>query len=324
MRRRDFITLLGGAAVCPPFVAHAQQSERSLRIGTANAQPRTAPQWVAFEHRMGELGYREGVNFAFDYIQVSHPNAWQDSYREIVSRKPDIVVAAGPELSLKSAVEAAGKLPIVMIAVDFDPIARAYAKSLAKPAGNVTGIYSQDSELAGKRLQLMKLALPDVSTATAFWDRLSSDNWTALQAAAAQLGVRLVGIEFHERPYDYDAAIAGAAPSDLRFLIAVGSPFFFLDRAALAEFALRHRIPSLHQSREAAAGGSLMSYGASLTDMWARAAIYVDQIAKGANAADLPIEQPTKFELVFNLKTAKALGIEIPHNLLVIADEVIE
>jgi ABC-type uncharacterized transport system substrate-binding protein len=324
VRRRDFITVIAGAATSWPLAARAQQPEKMLRIGTANVQPRSAPQWVAFERRMSELGYVEGKNFNYDHVQISGTDAWEAGYRQVVERNPDIIVAAGPELSLKSALTAADKLPIVMIAVDYDPIGRGYVTSLARPTGNVTGIYFQNVELAGKHLQLMKQAFPDVTTAIVFWDRLSADYWAALQAAAPPLAVRLIEIEFRERPYDYESAIAGVASNDLKFLFAVASPFFFLDRAALAEFALRHRLASFQTASSAVEAGSLMSYGANLSDMWVRAASYVDKIAKGISPADLPIEQPTKFELIINAKTARALGVTIPPGVLAIADEVIE
>ena len=227
-------------------------------------------------------------------------------------------------LSLKSALAATDKLPIVMIAVDYDPIARGYVSNLARPTGNITGVYFQSTELMGKRLQLLKEAFPDMAAATMFWDRASADHWAAAQVVAPQFGVRLTGVEFRERPYDYDKAIAGVAPGNRTFLIAVASPFFFLDRARLADFAFRHRAVLLTSTREAVVAGSLMSYGPSLTGMFALAANYVDRIAKGAKPRDLPIEQPIKFELVANLKMAKALGLSIPPSILIRADEVIE
>jgi putative ABC transport system substrate-binding protein len=319
MRRRDFVAGVGAAAAWP-LVARAQQPGKTLRIGTANAQPRSAPQWVAFESRLRELGY----DFAFDYVQVTRADGWNDGYREVIAHKPDIVIAAGPENSLKAAVAEAGTLPIVMIAVDFDPIARRYAAGLAKPGGNLTGVYSQNAELAGKHLQLMKQILPDVTTATVFRDRQTVDYWTALQAAAPQLNVKLAWFEFDERPYDYDHGIANMAPGDRKFLIALSSPFFFLDRVKLAEATLRQRVPALVQSREAVAEGSLMSYGADIPGMWVKAAGYVDRIAKGGNPGDVPIEQPTKFTLAINLKTAKTLDVPIPPSVISIADEVIE
>jgi putative tryptophan/tyrosine transport system substrate-binding protein len=324
MRRRDFIKVIGGAASAWPIAARAQQSVKMLRVGTANAQPRSAPQWVAFEQRMAELGYLEGKNFTYDHVQIPSTEAWEAGYREVVARKADIIVAAGPELSLKSALAAADKLPVVMIAVDYDPITRGYGTSLARPTRNVTGVYFQNTELASKNLQLMKDAFPDMATLTVFWDRLAADYWAALRAVAPQLGVQLAGVEFRERPYDYERAIAEVAPDNRKFLLAQASPFFFLDRVRLAEFALQHRMVSMSSNREAVAAGTLMSYGASLTGMFALAANYVDRIAKGAKPSDLPIQQPTRFELVINLRTAKMLGLTIPPSVLAIVDEVIE
>jgi putative ABC transport system substrate-binding protein len=187
----------------------------------------------------------------------------------------------------------------------------------------VTGIYFQNIELVAKRLEILKQAFPNVTAMTVFRDRSSADHWAVLQSVAGQFGVKLNGIEFRERPYDYERAIASAA-SVGSFFYAGGSPFFFLDRDRLAEFAIRHRLAMVCELREHVAAGGLISYGPSLTAMFALAAKYVDRIAKGAKTADLPVEQPTKFELAINLATAKAIGIEIPPALMTRADEVIE
>jgi putative ABC transport system substrate-binding protein len=322
MRRRQFLGAVGGAAAWP-FAGHAQQATKVLRVGTANVQPRTAPQWIAFVQRMAELGYREGENFTYDHAQIQNAEGWEAGYRSIVVQKPDIVVAAGPESSLKAALAAAGGLPVVMIAVDYDPLAKGYVQSLSRPSGSITGVYFQNVELVGKRLELAKQAFPNVTTLTVFWDKSSADHWAALQAVAPQFRLQLNGIEFAERPYDYERAVAGIA-AGINFLYAGGSPFFFLDRALLAEFAIKHRMATVCELRELVNAGGLFSYGPSLTAMFALAARYVDRVAKGAKPADLPVEQPTKFELVTNLKTAKAIGIDLPGALLARADEVIE
>jgi putative ABC transport system substrate-binding protein len=321
MRRRQFLGAIGGAAAWP-LAVHAQQAAKTLRVGTANVQPRTAPQWMAFVQRMAELGYREGENFAYDHIQIQNAEAWEAGYRAIVAQKPDIVLAAGSEGSLKAALAAADRLPIVMIAVDYDPLAKGYVQSLSRPSGRITGVYFQNVELVGKRLELVKQAFPNMTTLAVFWDKSSADHWAALQAVAPQFGVQLNGIEFHERPYDYERAIANAAAGD--FLYAGGSPFFFLDRTRLAEFAIQQQMAMVCELRELVTAGGLISYGPSITAMFALAAKYVDRLAKGAKSADLPIEQPTRFELAINLKTAKAIGIDLPTALLIRADEVIE
>jgi putative ABC transport system substrate-binding protein len=322
MQRRQFLGAIGGA-VAWPISVRAQQVAKPLRVGTANVQPRTAPQWVAFVQRMAELGYKEGENFTYDHIQIPSPDAWETSYRTIVAHKPDIVLGSGPERSLKAARAAADGLPVVMIAVDYDPVAKGYVRTLSRPSGNVTGVYFQNVELVGKRLELAKQAFPNVTTMTVFWDRSSADHWASLQAVAPQFGIELKGIEFRERPYDYERAIAKATAAG-NFFYAGGSPFFFLDRTRLAEIAIQYRMAMICELREHIAEGGLMSYGPSLTAMFALAANYVDRIAKGATPAELPVEQPTKFELVINLRTAKTLGLEFPASMVARADEVIE
>jgi ABC-type uncharacterized transport system substrate-binding protein len=212
-----------------------------------------------------------------------------------------------------------------MVAIDFDPFARGYVKSLARPGGNITGVFFQQPDLAVKRAQLLRDAFPALPGATVFWDQVSADQWQTLKKAAeGTLDMHLSGIEFHERPFDYEQALERAAPEDRAALIVMASPYFALDRARLPEFALQHRMISVFYTREYVDVGGLFSYGASFSDMFRRAAEYVDRIAKGAKPDDLPIEQPTKYELVINLRTAKALGISMPTSLLLLAVEVIE
>ena len=272
---------------------------------------------------MGELGYHER-NFFFDFLQVGQADEFEVGYQKLAARAPDVILATGPEISLKSALAVTRTLPIVMIAIDYDPFARGYVTSLARPSGNVTGVFFQQIELAAKRIQIVKDAFPHVAAATMFWDWLSADQWQAAQSAATTLGLRLSGIELREPPYDYDRALGEAPPDHRGMLIVPTSPFFFHDRARIAEFAFRQRIISTFVFREWVEAGGLLCYGPSITALFARVADFVDRIARGAKPADLPIEQPTKFELVVNLKTARALGLEIPPTLLARADEVIE
>jgi len=321
--RRTLLTWVGGAAVVPAPTL-AQTAGKTLRVAVVNVQPKASPNWTIFVRRMAELGYVEGKNFVFDHAQVSNADAWETLYREAVARKPDLVVAAGPETALLAARAAAGKLPIVMIAVDYDPIARGYVASLARPGGQVTGVYFQNAELAAKHLQLMKEMVPGVATTAVLWDRHAADYWAALQREAPKRGIKLVGVELSKRPYEYEAVLGGLAPAERRFLIAQSSPFLFLDRVALAQAAIRHRTALFSQLRESVAAGALMHYGATFTEMWGLAADYVDQIAKGAKPAELPVRQPTRFELTINLKTARALGLTVPPALLAQADEVLE
>jgi putative ABC transport system substrate-binding protein len=323
MRRRDFIKVAAGSAITRPFVARAQQRS-PLRVGAASVQSRSAPIYVAFANRMAELGYEEGRNFTLEFVQAPSVSGYGAAFQEIANRGVDIVMATGPEENLRAAIGAAGSRPIVMIAIDFDPFVRGYVKSLARPGGNITGLFFQQLDLAVKRAQLLRDAFPALSGATVFWDQVSADQWQALKRAGAALAMHLSGIEFHERPFDYEQALTQAAPEDRAALLVMASPQFALDRARLPEFALQHRMLSAFYTREYVDMGGFFSYGVSFTGMFRHAADYVDRIARGAQPDDLPIEQPTKYELVINLKTAKALGVTLPQNLLVAADEVIE
>jgi putative tryptophan/tyrosine transport system substrate-binding protein len=325
MRRREFITLIGGAASAWPHAARAQQpAKKILRVGTVSALQQSSPQWVAFVRRLAELDYEEGNTFTFDFVKATNEEEYESGYRILAAHDLDIILATGPEIALKSALAATRTQPIVMIAIDYDPFARGYVTSLARPSGNVTGVFFQQTELSAKRIQLLRDAFPAVSAATMFWDQLSIDQWHAAQNAATTLGLQLFGIELRGPPYDYERALR-EAPSDHRgILIVATSPFFFRDRARIADLALRHRIASIFVFREWVEAGGLLSYGPSIVAQFVRVAEFVDRLARGAKPADLPIEQPTKFELVVNLKTAKAIGIGVSTAILLRADEVIE
>lgn len=325
MKRREFITVIGGAAAWG-VTAQAQGPSKMLRIGTSNALPRSRVQWQALERRLLDLGYSEGKNYVMDYVQIPRVSEsdYKAGYSKLAERDVDIIVSGGPEISLRAAIAAAGVRPIVMVAIDYDPLSRGYVKSLARPGGNITGVFLQQIELAQKRVQVFLDAFPNVRAATVFWDAVSADQWKATQIAAQKLGLKLTDIELRERPYDYERALAQAPPDHRDALIVMTSPTLMLDRTRLGDFAIKHRILTLGVTRQFADGGYLLTYGADLATMYARAADYIDRIAKGARPADLPIEQPTKFELVINLKTAKALGIDIPLRIQQLADEVIE
>jgi putative ABC transport system substrate-binding protein len=172
-----------------------------LRVGTASTQPRSSPLWKAFEQRMAELGYQEGNNYTFDYLNVPAVEEYETGYRKLAARDVDIIVASGPEISLRSALASSNTKPIVMVAVDYDPLARGYVTSLARPTGNVTGLFLQQIELMAKRLQLLKSAFPNSQALTVFWDRTSFDQWKGVEAAAANLGLRLDGVDLGEPPY---------------------------------------------------------------------------------------------------------------------------
>lgn len=324
--RREFIGLIGGAAFGWPSAGFAQQQPKPLRVGIVSAaNQRRAQPFVAFDQRLSELGYLDGQNIIVEFIGLEgHIERMNEATLELVRRQVNIIIAFGPEAALRAAIAASNSIPIIMIAIDYDPVARGYVASLARPGGNVTGVFLQQIDLARKRIEFVREAFPDLRSATVFWDMPSADQWRAAQEAGGAVGLRLAGAELRQLPYDFEGALA-QAPADYRnALIVMNSPIFFRDRERLAQFALQHRIPSMFAWREWVDAGGLISYGPSFTGIARRAAEYVDQIGRGAKPAELSIEQPTKFELVVNLKTAKALGLSIAPILLARADEVIE
>jgi len=320
--RRELIAALSGAAAWP-LTARAQRL-KSWHIGIATIQSRTTPIYAAFEQRLRELGYIEGQNLIMDYLNPERQvEGVPGAIKELVRREVDIIVAPY-EMAVKSALAASDTVPVVMIATEYDPLALGYVKSLARPGGHVTGVFLQQIELASKRLQLLKDALPSVETATMFWDSLSEYQWKATSSVAASFGLRLAGVELLKPPYDYEGALASVPPDHRSTLIMPIAPVFYRDRERLAEFGFRHKIASMFAVREWVEAGGLLSYGPSFPAIFRRVAEYVDRIAKGAKPAELPVEQPTKFELVLNLKTARAIGVTISPEILVRADEVIE
>jgi putative ABC transport system substrate-binding protein len=327
MKRREL--LLGLAAAALGNVAEcaigAQVAANVLHIAAILAGPPTASYWVTFIRRLRELGYRDGENLFVTAFDVREDADYLlEKLKDKLKKEINIVYAGGPEVTLKLAIAATSTLPIVMVAFDYDPLAHGYIKTLARPGGNVTGLFVQQIEQAVKRLELIREAFPKAQAATVLWDRLSLDQWEAVEKAAKTLGIRVIGIELHEQPYDYERALADAPPEATGLLVPMASPIFFIDRERLIDCALKHRMAIIFAIREMTEAGALMSYGVSVDETMRRAAEYVDRIARGARPADLPVEQPTKFELVINLKTAKALCLTIPPSLLARADEVIE
>ena len=326
MRRREFIALVSGAAAWP--LRALAQSERPdfLRVGTASPTPRRAVTsfLLPFEQRMAELGYIEGKNFALEFIELTQPNQFGEAFKELTHRKVDVLVAYGAEASLKSAIAASNTIPIVMVAIDYDPLRLGYVTNLARPTGNVTGLFFEQIELAAKRVQLLKEAFPALSGATVFWDEISADQWKATRESAEKLGFQVTGIELRNHPYDYEQALLQAPETHRSFLVVMTSPYFAIDRKRLVEFTMQKRIGSMFVFREYVDFGGLMSYGPNRVVLSRRMADYVNRIARGAKPSDLPIEQPTVFETVINLNTAKSLGLQFSQAMLLRANEVIE
>ena len=326
MNRRCFIALMAGAATSPRLAAEAAgDPPKVFRLGVRALGP-PGPGILALEQRLQMLSWEEGRNLRIDYVQLDGSDADRSlaMAAELVGRGVDTIYASGPELAVRSAVTATKTLPVVMVANDYDPLARGYIASLARPGGNVTGVFLQQIELTPKQLEFLTQSVPGFARVIVLWDQFSADQFEAAQEAARSLKIPLDGIECADPPYDYEHILAGVDGRHRDVLLQMNSPLFFLDRQHFPAVVLAHRLPSMFPFRQWVDEGGLMSYGASLTEMNRLGADYVDRIAKGAVPADLPVQQPTKFELIVNLRTAQALDLMISPAILARADEVIE
>jgi ABC-type uncharacterized transport system substrate-binding protein len=326
MRRREFITLIGGTAAAWPLAARAQQAGKIRTIGYLSPGPGPPASLItALFEALSELGWIEGKNVAFERRYAENRlERLPEFAAELVRLNVDVIVAIGT-LGPLAAKRATSTIPIVMTAAG-DPLGSGLVASLARPGGNVTGMSLMVPDLGGKRLELLKELLPRLVRVAVLWN--AANPYPAIvfketQAAGLTLGVEVQSLEVRS-PDDFDSAFETARRQRPDALISVEDPLTFSHRKRIADFALADRLPSLHGLREDAEAGGLISYGANLPDLFRRAAGYIDKILKGAKPADLPVQQPTKFELVINLKTAKALSLEIPPTLLARADEVIE
>jgi putative tryptophan/tyrosine transport system substrate-binding protein len=322
------MVLVAGSAAAIAARASAEDTPMRRIVVVAGASGPSWPPWVAFDDELRRLGHADGHNIAIDYIwragEQSLP-ALAEAITAELGRGAEIIVASGQERTLATAAAATRTVPIIMIAFEYDPLARGYIASLARPGGNITGVSLQTTEITAKRLDLFKQAVPDMRRVALLWDRLAADTYEAAQKAAAALGIPAVSVEFRETPYDYERALDEAGVGRGDGLMVLSSVRFARDREKLAELALRRGLPAMSgNAREWLESGGLMSYGVSETGMGRLGARYVDKILKGAKPADLPVEQPTRFELVVNLKAAKTLGLTIPDSILIRADEVIE
>ena len=323
MDRRAFIGTMAGGLLAAPLAAEAQQTGKVWRVGIlATANPRSYDPSV---DELRKLGYIEGQNLALEFRSAEgNVKRLPILAAELVRAGVDVILAAGGEAPLRALRQATMTIPVVIVAIDYDPVALGYAASLAKPAGNVTGVFLQQSELTAKRIELLRVMLPKLTRLAILWDPTAVEQFKAAETASRALGLRVQSLELRNPLDEFRGAFATAAKSRADALFVLTTAVFFRERAQIAQLAVNNRLPAVFALREFADAGGLMSYGTNLPEMFRRAAIYVDRILKGAKPADLPIEQATKFELVINLKTAKALGLTIPQSLLLRADQVIE
>jgi ABC-type uncharacterized transport system substrate-binding protein len=331
VNRRAFLGSLTGGLLTAPLAPAAQQTQPTRKIGvlvhsTARVSPEAPGPFSHFEAALRERGWIMGRNVAVEYrYSEGRPERLADLATELARLRPDIIVAHTNQ-AIAAVKGATTTIPIVMV-IAVDPVGAGLVVSLAHPGGNVTGVtFDVGEEIWGKRLELLREAAPEVARVGVLWNPAYAPNrnrWKAVEEAARKLSVVLVSIEA-QAGGDLASTFALMAKERVRGLFVLGDPMLFRLRGQIADFALKDRLPSVSPYREGADAGGLIAYGVSLSGTSRQAAQYVDKILKGAKPGELPVEQPNTFELLINVKTAKALGLTIPPSLLARADQVIE
>jgi putative ABC transport system substrate-binding protein len=329
MNRREFIFALGGVGVAWPMAAHPQQAPKLPVIGFLGASPfpMIKARVEAFRHGLRDRGYVEQKNVVIEWRSAEGQLERLPALAsEFVRLKVDVIVAAGGEPPTVAAKEATQRIPVVIVNVG-DPVGTGLVSSLARPGGNITGLSTTAGpEIYGKKLALLKEALPSVSR-VAFLSN-PANSFSVVAENEAKVAAGLLGITLHTveaaNPDQLEHALAEAASAGVGALVVVQDAMFFTHRGRLADLAMRNHLPTIYGNLEHVEAGGFMAYTSNRLDLFRRAAGYVERILKGARPGDLPIEQPTKFELAVNLKTAHALGLSVPPTLLARADEVIE
>jgi putative ABC transport system substrate-binding protein len=330
MRRREFITLIGGAAAAWPIGVCAQQPERVRRIvvlmGNAENDPVGKAYTDAFRQSLQKLGWTENRNVQIDYRWAAGKRNRARAYaKELATLAPDVVLANGTQL-LTALQKATRNIPIVFVVVA-DPVGAGFVKDLAHPGGNITGFSTFEPEIGSKWLELLKEIMPGLQRVAAIWDpafKGFATIWRVIESSAPRLDVQVTSITLRDPTDDIESALEVFAREPGGGLIVLPTPANASARDRIFSLAARYRLPAVYPFRYYATGGGLMSYGFETLDLFRRSATYVDRIIKGEKPADLPVQAPTKFGLVINLKTAKTLGLTIPPSLLARADEVIE
>ena len=319
-----FILLLGVWAA--PLAAEAQEPQRTYRIGWLDSTgTRTESYQIAFVERLRELGFAEGRNLVIEFRTTNgREGKLVELAADLARRDCDLLLAPGTEAGLVALERATKNTPIVIVANDYDPVTTGHIASLAHPGGRITGVSQLQTELPAKRLELLKELLPRAKRIALFADTATAGQLKAVQDGSQRQGVTLQVIEFTHAPYDYKTAFGESVRAHAEALLVLASGNFVSARHQIPELAIQHRLPSMFGNNLWARAGGLLSYGPDFSDFYRRAAEQAVRILNGARPADLPIEQPTRFELVINLRPAKALGLTIPRSLLVRADYVIQ
>jgi len=326
--RREFITLLGGAAAAWPLATRAQQTERVRRIGVltylAANDAEGQARYAAFTQALGQLGWTEGRTLRID-ARWANAGDIQRHAAELVAAAPDVLVAATGTATVAALLQATRTIPIVF-AIVIDPVGAGFVASMAQPGGNATGFTVYEYSMSGKWLELLKEIAPGVTRAAVLRDPAVASGigqFGAVQIVAPALGVQLTPIDVRDTG-EIERAVAAFAKGSNGGVIVTASALGTAHRELIATVAARHKLPAVFPSRPYVTSGGLISYGPDIIDQFRRVAGYVDRILKGEKPSDLPVQAPTKYELVINLKTAKALGLDLPATVLARADEVIE
>jgi putative ABC transport system substrate-binding protein len=329
MRRRDLMRMLGLAAIAAPYATRAQQPERARRIGVlmplGQSDPEAQRRIAAFTQALRGVGWSEGQTVALEMRYADgKPERLPALAAELVQANVDVIVTQGAQ-PIEAARNATGTIPIVMAMVG-DALGAGYIASLARPGGNVTGQTLVATEQSARRLALIKQIYPDLIRIAVLWNPDASGH--RLQLKEMELAAPVLKVVLQSLPVrnaaEIDPSLRMATQASAQAIVTMDDPFIQSNRARIVEFGMRQNLPVMGEFRPIAAAGGVMSYGPNQVEMWRGAAAYVDKILKGAKPGDLPVQQPAKFELVINLKAAKALGLAVPPTLLAVADEVIE
>jgi putative tryptophan/tyrosine transport system substrate-binding protein len=324
-RTSALVTALTLALLAVPLASDTQPPAKVFRVGLLFPLTPDGPAPRAVRQRLQELGYVEGQNLVLE-VRAAEGQLVRlpELAAELVRLHVDVIVASGPEATLRAAGGATDTIPIVMSARDYDPMALGYVAGLARPGGNITGVVDQRLELTAKQLELLKQALPSITRVAVLWDDASADQRRVAEAAARSLGLQPQPLELRHPPYAFEGAFAAAVQGQAEAVVVLNSPIFLRQSEDIVTLAATRHLPTMFGFSRGARAGGLMAYDINSLETWRRVATYVDKILKGTKPADLPVEQATTFEFVINLKTAKALGITMPPSLLVLADEVLQ
>jgi putative tryptophan/tyrosine transport system substrate-binding protein len=327
VKRREFITLLGGAAAAWPLAAGADQ--RIARVGvfgpSLDSVPAVKTAYPFFSAELRKLGFEAGRNLLVEYRSFDQgPAQAAAQVKELADWKADALFVISIEFALRAAAAAQPPIPIIMAAINFDPVAKGFVQSLSRPSGNITGVDTRWEEITAKQVEVLQEAFSDRKSLGVLWDAVSAEQFRAAERETAARGLEFRGFSFEKPPYDFAAAFRTLAQDGAQMVLISSSPLFSLYSVKIAELAIEHRLPTMFILKFYVEDGGLMSYGVDFAWVMRRGASFVAKILRGAKPADLPVEQADRFEFAVNLKTAKAIGVTLPTATLLRADEVIE